>query len=228
MNTLYLLLNLGSVSVPFLYSFHPRLQLHKRFSWILISIFLTMAIFIPWDVIFTLHEIWGFNDTYFLGLKLFSLPIEEWLFFICIPYACVFTHESILAINPKLGVSEKATNSISAVLTLLFVFLIITQYNKAYTLVDSVFALIALALAYFTNRKLLSQFFITFLFMLIPFFIVNGVLTGSGIEGEVVWYNNQENLGARLFTIPIEDSAYAFSMLLFNLTVFKFFTKKKA
>jgi lycopene cyclase domain-containing protein len=53
-------------------------------------------------------------------------------------------------------------------------------------------------------------------------------LTGSGIEGEVVWYNNQENLGARIFTIPIEDSAYAFSMLLFNLTVFKFFTKKKA
>ena len=47
MNTLYLLLNLGSVSVPFLYSFHPRLQLHKRFIWIFISILLTMVIFIP-------------------------------------------------------------------------------------------------------------------------------------------------------------------------------------
>ncbi|MDB4180948.1 lycopene cyclase domain-containing protein [Flavobacteriaceae bacterium] len=69
MNTLYLLLNLGSVSVPFLYSFHPRLQLHKRFLWIFISILITMGIFIPWDVIFTLHGIWGFNDTYFLGLK---------------------------------------------------------------------------------------------------------------------------------------------------------------
>ncbi len=60
--------------------------------------------------------------------------------------------------------------------------------------------------------------------MLIPFFIVNGVLTGSGIENEVVWYNDAENIGIRLFTIPLEDSAYAFSMLLFNLVLFKFFS----
>jgi len=226
--SLYFWINLLSISVPFVVSFHPRIKLYKQWRALFTAIFIVLIPYIVWDVYFTENGYWGFNPNYLSGFYIFSLPIEEWLFFICIPYACVFTHESILAINPKLGVSEKATNSISAVLTLLFVFLIITQYNKAYTLVDSVFALIALALAYFTNRKLLSQFFITFLFMLIPFFIVNGVLTGSGIEGEVVWYNNQENLGARLFTIPIEDSAYAFSMLLFNLTVFKFFTKKKA
>jgi lycopene cyclase domain-containing protein len=226
--SLYFWINLLSISVPFVVSFHPRIKLYKQWRALFTAIFIVLIPYIVWDVYFTENGYWGFNPTYLSGFYILSLPIEEWLFFICIPYACVFTHESILAINPKLGVSEKATNSISAVLTLLFVFLIITQYNKAYTLVDSVFALIALALAYFTNRKLLSQFFITFLFMLIPFFIVNGVLTGSGIEGEVVWYNNQENLGARLFTIPIEDSAYAFSMLLFNLTVFKFFTKKKA
>jgi lycopene cyclase domain-containing protein len=226
--SLYFWINLLSISVPFVVSFHPRIKLYKQWRALFTAIFIVLIPYILWDVYFTENGYWGFNPTYLSGFYILSLPIEEWLFFICIPYACVFTHESILAINPKLGVSEKATNSISAVLTLLFVFLIITQYNKAYTLVDSVFALIALALAYFTNRKLLSQFFITFLFMLIPFFIVNGVLTGSGIEGEVVWYNNQENLGARLFTIPIEDSAYAFSMLLFNLTVFKFFTKKKA
>jgi lycopene cyclase domain-containing protein len=226
--SLYFWINLLSISVPFVVSFHPRIKLYKQWRALFTAIFIVLIPYIVWDVYFTENGYWGFNPTYLSGFYILSLPIEEWLFFICIPYACVFTHESILAINPKLGISEKATNSISAVLTLLFVFLIITQYNKAYTLVDSVFALIALALAYFTNRKLLSQFFITFLFMLIPFFIVNGVLTGSGIEGEVVWYNNQENLGARLFTIPIEDSAYAFSMLLFNLTVFKFFTKKKA
>jgi len=46
---------------------------------------------------------------------------------------------------------------------------------------------------------------------------VNGILTGSFIEGEVVWYNNTENLGLRIFTIPIEDFAYAFSMILYNL-----------
>jgi lycopene cyclase domain-containing protein len=57
--------------------------------------------------------------------------------------------------------------------------------------------------------------------MLIPFFIVNGILTGTGIENEVVWYNNDENLGIRMLTIPIEDSVFAFSLILLNLLLFK-------
>jgi lycopene cyclase domain-containing protein len=63
--------------------------------------------------------------------------------------------------------------------------------------------------------------------MLIPFFIVNGILTGSGIEEQVVWYNDAENLGIRLLTIPVEDTAYAFSLILLNLFLFLKLTKKK-
>ncbi|GAA4270533.1 hypothetical protein GCM10022257_26340 [Hyunsoonleella aestuarii] len=64
--------------------------------------------------------------------------------------------------------------------------------------------------------------------MLIPFFIVNGILTGSFIENEVVWYNNNENLSFRLFTIPIEDSIYAFSLILMNLSILEYLEKQKA
>jgi lycopene cyclase domain-containing protein len=59
--------------------------------------------------------------------------------------------------------------------------------------------------------------------MLIPFFIVNGILTGTGINEEVVWYNDEENLGIRLLTIPVEDIFYAFSLILLNLLLFKKF-----
>jgi lycopene cyclase domain-containing protein len=62
--------------------------------------------------------------------------------------------------------------------------------------------------------------------MLIPFFIVNGILTGSFIENEVVWYNNSENLGIRLFTIPIEDTIYALSLILTNLALTEYFQSK--
>lgn len=223
--SLYFWINLLSISVPFLVSFHPRIKLYKRWGALFASIIIVLIPYIIWDIYFTEHAYWGFNPTYLSGLYIFNLPLEEWLFFVCIPYACVFTHEAILTINPNLCVSEKTTKIISGTLTALFLVLISTQYNKAYTLVDACFALIALGLAYFTNRKLLSEYFITFLFMLIPFFVVNGVLTGSGIDNEVVWYNNTENLGIRLHTIPIEDTAYAFSMLLFNLLFFKFFTR---
>ena len=59
-------------------------------------------------------------------------------------------------------------------------------------------------------------------------FVVNGILTGTGIEGNVVWYNDDQNLGIRLGTIPVEDTVYAFSMILMNLFLFDFFKKKAA
>jgi len=226
MNTLYLLLNLGSISVPFLYSFHPRLQLHKRFLWIFISILLTMIIFIPWDVIFTRHEIWGFNDTYFLGVKFFSLPLEEWLFFICIPFACVFTHYALLLYFPNLKLNRQVTKAISIGLITLLLILAVVNYDKWYTLINFSLAIPLTFIVYNYNTKLLQHFFLTFLVMLIPFFIVNGILTGSFITDQVVWYDNTQNLGIRMGTIPVEDSIYAYTMILCNLFLTEFFVKK--
>jgi len=226
MNTLYLLLNLGSISVPFLYSFHPRLQLYKRFMWIFISILLTMVIFVPWDVIFTKHEIWGFNDTYFLGAKFLSLPIEEWLFFICIPFACVFTHYALLLYFPNLKLNRQVTKAISIGLITLLLILAVVNYDKWYTVINFSLAIPLTFIVYNYNTKLLQHFFLTFLVMLIPFFIVNGILTGSFITDQVVWYDNTQNLGIRMGTIPVEDSIYAYTMILCNLFLTEFFVKK--
>ena len=69
----------------------------------------------------------------------------------------------------------------------------------------------------YTREQSLNVFYITFLIILTPFFIVNGLLTGSFIQDSVVWYDNYENLGIRLGTIPVEDIGYAFSLLLLNI-----------
>jgi lycopene cyclase domain-containing protein len=63
--------------------------------------------------------------------------------------------------------------------------------------------------------------------MLIPFILVNGVLTGSGIADQVVWYNNLENCGVRFFTIPIEDATYAFTMILSTLYITDYLESRK-
>ena len=219
MTYLYLLLNISSLSIPFLFSFHPKIKFYKKWKSLIIAMLISMLIFIPWDIIFTKNGFWGFNETYFLNIKFLHLPLEEWLFFICIPYACVFTHYSLLHFFPKLKLSLQHTKIITLILIFVFMCLSIFNYNKWYTFINFTLASIILISVRLTKIDLLKRFYLTFLVMLIPFFIVNGILTGSFIENEVVWYNNAENLNIRLFTIPIEDSVYAFSLILINLFI---------
>lgn len=183
---------------------------------------LTMGVFIPWDVIFTINGVWGFNSDYFLGFEILSLPLEEWLFFICIPFACVFTHYALILYFPNLKLNKVATKAISISLVLILFILALANYDKWYTLVNFSMAIPLTGLVYKYNPQLLQYFLLTFLVMLIPFFIVNGVLTGSWIDNQVVWYNNAENLGIRIGTIPVEDSIYAYSMILMNLYFFEY------
>lgn len=227
MMSLYLWIDLLSISVPFLVSFHPRIRLYRYWKSLFTAFLITLIPFIIWDVYFTVEGYWGFNEAYLSGIYILHLPIEEWLFFICIPYACVFTHIAILEINPKLILSEKLTNRISMFLFVVFALVLLFNFSKAYTAVDMLFAIVVLGLVKSYSPELLRTFYITFLFMLIPFFIVNGVLTGFGIEEQVVWYNDAENLGIRLMTIPVEDTAYAFSLILLNLFLFLRFSKNK-
>jgi len=214
MQYLYLYLNIGSFIVPFLFSFHPKLQFYKKWKYLFLGIVVMMAFFISWDVIFTEAGIWGFNDAYITGNKILGLPIEEWLFFICIPYACLFTHYALQSFFPKLSLSEKTTSIIYVSLMSVLVITLWYTYNRWYTLVNFGYTIILLGLVYNYQRALLRTFFPTFLIILVPFLVVNGVLTGTGIVDQVVWYNDAENLGFRLGTIPIEDTMYALSMLL--------------
>lgn len=188
----------------------------------MLSLMLTMGVFIPWDVIFTINGVWGFNSDYFLGVEILSLPFEEWLFFLCIPFACVFTHYAVLLYFPNLKLKKVTTKAISISLVLILFVLALVNYDKWYTLVNFSLAIPLTWLVYKYNPQLLQHFLLTFLVMLIPFFIVNGILTGSWIDNQVVWYNDAENLGIRMGTIPIEDSIYAYSMILMNLFFFEY------
>lgn len=226
MNKLYLLLNLGSFVIPFLFSFHPRLRFYRYWKSLFLGILITMFVFIPWDVIFTINGIWGFNDNYVMGTKLLSLPFEEWLFFICIPYACVFTHFALLELFPSMQLNESKTAIITRSIIVLLVLLNIFYYDKWYTLVNFLYAIMLLLIVGTYSPNILKSYFITFLVILIPFFIINGILTGSQIENEVVWYNNDENMNIRILTIPIEDIVYAFCLILTNLSLTQFFYRK--
>ncbi|NJB71747.1 lycopene cyclase domain-containing protein [Saonia flava] len=195
----------------------------KWWKQVFLSIFIVAFLFIVWDIIFTRNGVWGFNNSYLTGLYIFNLPIEEWLFFICIPYASIFIHYAFQHFFPNIRLSVLSTRTITIALILLISAILILNLDKAYTFYNYGFLLLILVFCLFTKNKELEVFYLTFLIILIPFFIVNGILTGSFIPNEVVWYNDLENLGIRIGTIPIEDIGYAFNMLFLNILLIEKF-----
>jgi lycopene cyclase domain-containing protein len=216
---LYLLLDIGSMLVPFLFSFYPKAPFYKNWKYLWISTGITAFLFLVWDEWFTQMGVWGFNPEYVTGMYLGKLPLEEVLFFICIPYACVFTYD---ALNYLVKKDRLAPYSQGISIFLMGFLLIVGVMNldKWYTSVT--FIATALFLVFITwvwKPAFMGRFYFAFIIILIPFFLVNGVLTGSWIEGEVVWYNNTENLAIRMGTIPFEDTFYGMLMILMNISI---------
>ncbi len=198
----------------------------KHWKAVFLSLTIVATIFLIWDAIFTANGVWGFNPDYHINLLLFGMPIEEWLFFFCIPYASIFIHYSLAYFKPDLLISEKITKGITLFFLVILIPVIFKNTDKAYTFVNYTFLEFVLLMGFFFGLKYLQRFYIAFLIILVPFFIVNGILTGTGLEEPVVWYNNAENLGIRLLTIPIEDIGYAFTMLFGNVFLIEKFKKK--
>lgn len=207
---LYLIILISSIFVPFIFTFHKRLKFHHHFKFLAFGLILMLFIFIPWDIWFTEIGIWGFNEYYISGLYFFNLPLEECLFFICIPFCCIFTYHVVWTLS--VDKSFKSMKNTSFILSIILFFAGVFWMDKLYTFYTFTGLSIVLLIAPFIiNMKI---FFKAFFILLIPFFIVNGLLTGSFIENQIVWYNDNHNLGIRLFTIPIEDVFYNCFMLL--------------
>jgi lycopene cyclase domain-containing protein len=198
-------------------SFDKKLQFYKQWPFVLPPIFIIGTVYILFDIYFTKLGVWGFNPLHHSNILLFKLPLEEWLFFIMVPYACIFLHESLVFYFPQIKLSNKTTRSITIGLIIVFALIGLFNLDKTYTIYISSLLFIALIFSVFDRSEVIRNLYFTFLIVLIPFVVVNAILTGSLIDEEIVWYNNSENLKIRFLTIPIEDFGYAFSLILLNL-----------
>ena len=222
MNYTYFFINLGTIIIPLLFSFHPKLQFYKKWKSTVISIILVAIPFLIWDVLFTRMGIWGFNPIHLSNFYFVGLPIEEWMFFITIPYACLFTYHSLKQLIPPFKFPY--TGILIAILLALITIVGLLCFDKYYTFTTFISLFFFLMYFHFKlNLDWLNRFYLSAIILVVPFLVVNGILTGTGIEHEVVWYNSNENMDIRLLTIPIEDFAYGFLLLLLNTFLFEKF-----
>lgn len=221
----YLLINIFTISYPLFKSFEQKVNMVSRWPALLPAIGITAAIFIIWDALFTAMGVWGFNDSHLIGLRMLGLPLEEWLFFITVPYACMFIYE-VLNYFVKRDVLGKVARPFTIALAVFLVVMGSLHLDKWYTSVTFLSAAAWLAFIVWKNPKWLGRFYLGYLVSLIPFLMVNGLLTGSFLDEPVVWYNDAENLGLRIATIPVEDSVYMLLMLLMNTTLYEGLRRK--
>ncbi len=221
----YLAIDLSAVLFPFIFSFHPRLPFFRTWKALFPAIAAVGLTFVIWDYFFTCWGVWGFNPRYLTGLYIGHHPIEELSFFLCIPYACVFTFYCLADfVHMSRKVEDLATIS-------LLIFLLLAaslHFRQRYT--TTAFLSLAVLIAvcrYCLHISLLVKCYIVYFLLLLPFFIVNGLLTGTGPEKPVVWYNGHDIIGVRLLTMPLEDIFYGMELVLSNLLIYRWLSPKK-
>lgn len=216
----YLLINFFTVIVCFIFSFHPKIKFNRYFKAFLGASTVVALVFIIWDAWFTRIGVWWFNDSYLIGLRILGLPIEEIMFFFCIPFSCVFTY---FCLDRFFSLDWKALPEKIFVIISIGIYLGIAFYyrEKIYPFVTFLTLSVSLFVLYFVLKsRWIGKASFVYLVLSPGFLAVNGILTGTGLENPIVNYNPETFIGFRIFTIPIEDFFYGYEMILWNLFFF--------
>ena len=214
----YLLLNCLIVIGPLALSFDRRVHFIQYWSRLFPAMILMMIPFIIWDSLVTGRH-WWFNTSYTLPYRIFNLPVEEWLFFITVPYACIFTWEVLVEYFsnkewPSLGLLPIILFTVSVPLALLALI-----YGKEYTAIVFFTFGFVFFLDYLLKTGLFIQrrTYVFFALLTLMMLVFNGYLTAR----PVVLYDARYQLDFRVITIPLEDFFYGYTLVLGVLVIYE-------
>lgn len=212
----YLVINFLIIVFPLALSFDKKVAYYKNIKSVIVSTVLVGVIYIIWDSVAVLRGDWSFNRSFITGNNLFNLPIEEILFFITVPYSCIFIYEVIRGYiqEKELNLNKRIIILFIIVLTTLAVFFNSQYYTFTVFLFSAGF--LTLALSFYGSILKSRAYWITILVSYMPFFVVNYFLTSL----PVVEYNEKAIWGITIITIPLEDFFYSYSLISFWLIVY--------
>ncbi|MEO1515709.1 MAG: lycopene cyclase domain-containing protein [Bacteroidota bacterium] len=204
-------------------SFDRKVHYYKKWKYLFPAIAIVGMVFIIWDIYFTEVGVWGFNHDYFASHPFLSLPLEEWMFFVSVPFAVVFIYECWTCYI-KTNWFATVESYLTPILAITFLAIGVLYWGNIYT--ATTFLLTGVFLLYhylFLPSAYRARFYITYAISWIPFMLVNGVLTGGFTQEPVVMYNPEEYLGIRIISVPLDDSIYSFLLILANISLYEHF-----
>lgn len=213
----YLLLNLLIIAGPLALSFDSNVRYVRFWAKALASAVIVMIPFIVWDsAVSGVH--WYFSDLYTLNIRLLGLPPGEYLFFITVPFSCLFIWQILVT---KRRAREGRTDLPQKILAGLFIVSALLFFRAGRTYTGLVLAALSVTcvLDVLSGVRLLSRR-VTGIYLSIVtglMLVFNGYLTAR----PVVLYNSGYFLGIRVFTIPVEDFGYGFALILVCTIVFE-------
>ena len=213
---LYTKIDLLVLALPLVLSFDRKVAFWRKWPQVFAAIAAVVLVFGAWDAWMTARGIWSFNPDHAGTWRFLHLPLGEWLFFVCVPYACLFVLACVRAYFPDRAIP--VPRGVFPVVAAFFFILAFMYRELGYT--ATVFLACGLILAALQARvpaTLRSRNFWAALGLTyLPFLIANGFLTGIPI----VLYDDAENLAVRVGSIPLEDFFFSFAMLALAALVY--------
>jgi len=220
----YLGILLVTLIIPIFLELRKSTGFFHNLKYLFPAIIFSGAIYIIWDLRFEEKSIWIFNSEFLTGINMLNLPLEEWIYFSVLPFLGVFIYEFVkYRFNnfeyPKIFVA------VSLVLVVLFGIIAYSSRQKLYPFFTFFLLTIYLGYTVFRNRfkKYYSKFYLAYFILVIPFTIINGIITTL----PVIEYNPDHILGIHLYTIPIENFASLFLLFIMNVTIFEYLKERR-
>jgi lycopene cyclase domain-containing protein len=224
----YIIIDLLIIAFPLIFSFKWKFKYYKFFKPLAASITIVGLSYILWDILVTMRGDWWFEEEFLIGIEIFVLPIEEILFFIVVPFACIFIYENLEYFVKDKKISFNKWFYLA--LATIFVIVGIIFWQQDYTILSMFSCALFFIIASVIYPQILKSrnYWFYIILSFIPFIIFNYLLTSLIVVSynpDAIWGGSGAWNG-RIFTIPIEDFFYNFSMLSFYLLIYLYFKEK--
>ena len=215
-NATYLIINLLIFLPVLILSFRTDVKPHRHPIALLAAYILVSVPFILWDIWATGAGHWAFNSDYLMGPELMGVPLEEWLFFITVPFAMIYTWGVV-----KKFISDKPAPLAwpflgFGIIAGISIWMLLNYWSNGYTRTAAIATLITVCIGLFIRLSYTVRFWTFQLLLLSMFLIFNSVLTSLPI----ITYGAYAIIGFKIGTIPVEDFFFGFAFVNLFLYVF--------